>query len=123
MKTLIVSGACALALVLASACSTTPSYQTTRTIDSNALRANVKTALWQDPAISPFDVGVDVSRSRVHLTGFVDTPEQKRRAGQIALAVPNVTSVDNSLQVRPVVAVGMPPGAQVGLSADDPAIL
>jgi len=92
-------------------------------VDDNALRARVKTALWQDPSVNPFDIGVDVSRARVHLTGAVDTLEQKRHADQVALAVPGVASVDNNLAVRSVSTFGAPARAEYGIVPEDPAIL
>src|SRR5689334_11996411 len=102
MKAAIVTGACALVLFSASSGCVSPSrYQTTHYIDSNALRANVKAALWQDSVVNPFDIGVDVSRTTAHLTGAVDTTEQRRRASQIAASVPGITAVENDLLVRP----------------------
>jgi hypothetical protein len=86
----------------------------------------VKTALWSDPAVNPFDIGVDVSHSSVHLTGVVDTPEQKRRAGDIALAVPGVHNVQNDLAVRPVVGIntfGAPARSEVAIVGEDPSVL
>src|SRR2546429_102464 len=55
MKTAIGSALVALSLLFGAGCaSTSPSYYGTHYPDSNTLRANVKTALWQDPAVAPF---------------------------------------------------------------------
>jgi hyperosmotically inducible protein len=127
MKTAILTIFSGAVLFFASGCASTyPSQTTSRYIDRDAVRANVKTALWSDPAVNPFDLGVDVSRSTVHLTGVVDTPEQRTRAAQIALAVPGVSNVRNDVAVRPVLGVsgyGLPARAEVGVISEDPAIL
>jgi hyperosmotically inducible protein len=118
----------AAALVFLSACASTGNsgYHTTRYPDSNTLRANVKTALWQDPAVAPFDIGVDVSHSTAHLTGTVDTLEQKQRAGAVALAVPGISSVDNDLVFRSgsVISAGVPGRVETGrVVVEDPGVL
>ena len=115
------------ALVLLLGCASTPTrYQSSRYPDSEALQASVKTALWQDPTVAPFDLNVGVARSTVHLTGMVDTPEQKRRAGEIARAIPSVTAVDNDIVVNRLTAangVGTAARGEVGRTFDDPAVL
>jgi hyperosmotically inducible protein len=115
-----------VAIFWAGCASTSPYYQTSHYPDSNALRASVKTALWQDPAVAPFDLGVDVSHSTAHLTGTVDTPEQRRRAGEIALAVPGVTSVRNDVAFRSgdIISAGVPARAEVGrVVVEDPGVV
>ena len=59
----------------------------------------MKTAFVQDPVVQALDVGVDTFKGNVQLNGFVDTPEQKTRAEQIARGVPGVTSVQDKLSV------------------------
>jgi hyperosmotically inducible protein len=115
-----------VSIFFAAGCASTSNHQTSAPYrDSSALRANVKSALWQDPAVAPFDIGVDVSRSTAHLTGTVDTPEQKQRAGEIALAVPGIHSVDNDLSLRPgyVISSGLPPRGEIGRVYENPAVL
>ena len=114
-------GALIIILVAGGCASSPPDHRSAYYPDSNTLRANVKTALWQDPAVAPFDLGVDVSRSTVHLTGSVDTLEQKRRAGEIALAVGGVTAVDNDLLVR--TGVGAPGLSDLGRSGEESSVL
>lgn len=69
-------------------------------VDDTSLSTKVKTALFQDPAVSGFDVGLDTFRGHVQLNGFVDTPEQKARAEQIVRTVQGVTGVTNNLAVK-----------------------
>ena len=126
MKTVIGSVLVALSLLFGAGCASTSSrYYGTHYPDSNTLRANVKTALWQDPTVAPFDLGVDVSHSTAHLTGTVDTVEQRRRAGEIALAVPGITSVNNDIALRPgtVISAGVPARGEYGRVYEDPGVL
>jgi len=116
----------ALVIALSTGCASTSRYHSSQYYpDSNALRASVKSALWQDPAVAPFDLGVDVAGSTAHLTGTVDTPEQKRRAGEVALAIPGIHSVNNDIFLRPYPAgtVGAPARYESGRFSDDPALL
>jgi hypothetical protein len=118
---------CALCIFVFAGFASNARYQSSRHYpDSATLRANVKTAMWQDPAVAPFELGVDVSRSTAHLTGTVDTLEHKRRAEQIALGVPGITSVDNDLLLRSsysIAGLGAPARSEFGRSIEDPAIL
>lgn len=69
-------------------------------VDDATITAKVKTALFQDPVVSGFDVGVDTFKGRVQLNGFVDTAEQKARAEQVARSVAGVVEVGNKLSVK-----------------------
>jgi hyperosmotically inducible periplasmic protein len=80
-------------------------------IDDKALSARVKTTMFRDAEVSGFDVGVNVYRGEVQLTGFVDTQEQRERAGEIARSVEGVRQVVNNLEIKPGPdAVGAPAG-------------
>jgi osmotically-inducible protein OsmY len=46
-------------------------------------------------------VDVKVYRGTVQLSGFVNTRDQKNRAGEIAEAVPGVDRVENNLTIKP----------------------
>lgn len=69
-------------------------------VDDGSITAKVKTELLRDQTVSGFDVGVDTFKGTVQLNGWVDTPEQKTRAEQIARGVPGVVNVANKLTVR-----------------------
>src|SRR5260221_153723 len=59
-------------------------------IDDKAVSTRVKTALFRDPVVSGFDVHVKTYRGEVQLSGFVDSPEQKERAAEVARGVEGV---------------------------------
>jgi hyperosmotically inducible periplasmic protein len=69
-------------------------------IDDAALTAKVKAELFRDPIVSGMAVNVDTFKGVVQLNGFVDTPQQKTRAEQIARSVAGVASVQNKLSVK-----------------------
>src|SRR6476620_2284867 len=60
-------------------------------LDDKSISTRVKTALFRDPAVSGFDVKVNTFRGEVQLNGFVDTPQQKERASEIARHISGVT--------------------------------
>jgi hyperosmotically inducible periplasmic protein len=96
---LVVSG-CGL-ISISSGCAGTPTRKSTgEFFDDATITAKVKAALVQDPVVSALDVGVDTFKGHVQLNGFVDTPEQKARAEQIARTVSGVTEVGNKLSVK-----------------------
>lgn len=67
-----------------------------------ALTAKVKTALAKDAGLgTAADVNVQSFRGVVQLSGFVNTQEQIRSAGDVASRIEGVTKVENNLRVKP----------------------
>lgn len=69
-------------------------------IDDSVVTAKVKTELIRDEVVKARDVNVDTFRGTVQLSGFVETPEQKARAGDIASRVTGVHNVVNNITVK-----------------------
>ena len=63
------------------------------------LVTRIKTAMYADPAVKGTEVAVNVLNGQVQLSGFVDTPEAKRRAEEIAAGTPGVARVYNNIIV------------------------
>jgi osmotically-inducible protein OsmY len=61
--------------------------------------AEVNEALARDPWLNASGIHVTVQNGEVTLTGTVETPAEKRRAGQIAWNVLGVRDVHNRLQI------------------------
>ena len=59
----------------------------------------IKASLYKDPAVKGSEVAVNVLNGQVQLSGFVDTPEAKRRAEEIAASTSGVTRVFNNILV------------------------
>jgi hyperosmotically inducible protein len=67
-------------------------------VDDKALASRVRDALHDNPAYKFDGVGVGVYRATVQLSGFVDTADQKTRAGDIARQ--GVKDVHNDIMVK-----------------------
>jgi hypothetical protein len=73
---------------------------TGRYIDDKMLGMRVKGALDDSDVYKFPDVKVNTYQGTVQLTGFVDTPEQKRKAEDIARNVREVVSVQNQISLK-----------------------
>lgn len=69
-------------------------------IGDSVISAKIRAALVADTTISASDVKVEVYRGVAQLSGFVDTPEQVRKAGEIVAGVKGVKSVKNNIAVK-----------------------
>lgn len=82
------------------ACSATRTQQSAgEVVDDSVLTGKVKAALIDDPVAKARDVNVETYRGVVQLGGFVETAEQKARAGEVARGVSGVKEVRNDLRV------------------------
>jgi hyperosmotically inducible periplasmic protein len=61
------------------------------------IEARVKAKLYKDPVVKGTQVDVKSLNGVVQLSGFVDTPEAKDRAAQIAQSTKGVVQVYNNL--------------------------
>ncbi len=94
-------GALICALLLLAACQSTPQRESTgEYVDSSVVTTRVKSRLFEDPVTSGFAITVDTFKNVVQLSGFVDSEAQKRRAAELARAVPGVKAVRNNLIVK-----------------------
>lgn len=82
------------------------SRSTGQTFDDAGTTARVKSSLLADPQVSGVDVKVDTYRGTVQLTGFVDTPQQKQRAEELARGQDGVQFVKNDIMVKMNEAAG-----------------
>lgn len=69
-------------------------------VDDGVLLTQVKSALVADPSTEGRNINVDVNRGVVMLSGFVDTKDQKSKAGDLARGVDGVKDVKNNLAVQ-----------------------
>ena len=86
---------------LSNGCSGGPTKESTgEYMDNTMITSKVKSAYMQDPVVKGGDVSVESFKGTVMLSGFVDTPEQKARAEEIAAKITGVVAVTNNLQVK-----------------------
>lgn len=86
--------------LMSTGCAVTSGRETAKayTVDKR-IATRIKTAMYADPAVKGTEVGVNVLNGQVQLSGFVDTPEAKRRAEEIAASTPGVARVYNNIIV------------------------
>jgi hyperosmotically inducible periplasmic protein len=85
-----------------------------RSIDDKNITSHVKEALKREPVYKFEGVDVQTFAGVVQLSGFVNIPEQKQRAVDIAVRQPGVMQVVNSLALKPVLTpTGQPTQPQI----------
>jgi len=84
-------------------CSTTPEGDRTagQVMDDKHITENVKKALESDPTYKFTDVRVDSYKGVVQLSGFVDNPDQKKRADELAQKSLWVREVVDNIALKP----------------------
>lgn len=89
-------------IAVLSGCSATETRRSAgEAVDDSTLTTRVKAELIKDQSLKAFQIDVDTYRGVVQLNGFVDSPENAKRAVDIAEDVPGVVSIKNNLQVKP----------------------
>jgi len=69
-------------------------------VDDTTVTTKVKTALLADPDVSGTAITVETLEGKVQLSGFVDSPEQARRAIDIASRIDGVSGVIDKMTVK-----------------------
>jgi len=102
IKNIVLSAglASAIALVFAGCPGDRYHRSTGAYVDDKSTTAKVKADLITDQLVRGSQVKVQTYQGRVQLSGFVDTAQQKQRAGEIARRVNGVQWVKNDLLVK-----------------------
>jgi osmotically-inducible protein OsmY len=69
-------------------------------VDDSVITTKVKADLVNDPATKARDINVETFKGVVQLSGFVNTGQEKDRAGEIARNVKGVVDVKNNIVVK-----------------------
>jgi len=69
-------------------------------LDDMSITTRVKTYLLVHEDLSTVEVNVETFKGRVQLSGAVQTPDQRRKAGEIAQSVKGVSEVVNDILIR-----------------------
>jgi hyperosmotically inducible protein len=69
-------------------------------VDDTVITAKVKSALIADSRTKAYQIEVKTNKGEVQLGGFVDSPDAKRAAQEVAQSIAGVKSVTNSLSVK-----------------------
>ena len=99
----LVIGLGALPLLLGvTGCTTGSRYEqsTGERIDDHGTSSRIRAALADDSQYKYDGVNVETFKGVVQLSGFVNTRDQKNRAGDLARKVKGVTDVENNITVK-----------------------
>lgn len=101
-RILALSTALGIAALTATGCSVARDQQTVGSyIDDSGITARVKAELLGSDETSAAAVKVDTMNGIVQLSGFVQTPEQRTAAVEIAKKTSGVRGVKNDIIVKP----------------------
>lgn len=82
-------------------CASTPTRQSTgEKVDDSVLTTKVKAAILDEPTLKVFQINVETFKGAVQLSGFVDSAQSVKKAGEVARGVTGVKSVKNNLIVK-----------------------
>ena len=97
---------CAVALtaVLLAGCSSTGTRTTGQKSNDREISSAVMKGLNADPTFKYTDVQANVYAGTVQLTGFVETPEQRLRAAEVASHTRGAKQVINAIMIKPSLA-------------------
>jgi osmotically-inducible protein OsmY len=92
---------CVGLLVSFMGCAATPqSASTGGYIDDTVITTKVKAAIFEDPSLKTLQITVETFKGVVQLSGFVDSAQSVKKAGEVAGSVAGVVSVKNNLIVK-----------------------
>ena len=83
------------------ACASTRTHESTgEYVDDSTITTKVKALLAEDDFLKSFQISVETYKGRVQLSGFVNSQDAVKKAGEITRSVKGVTSVKNNLIVK-----------------------
>jgi hypothetical protein len=92
---------CILLITAFLGCASTPTRESSgQYVDDSAITTKVKAAIFDDPSLKVLQINVETFKGEVQLSGFVDSAQSVRRAGEVARGVTGVKSVKNDLIVK-----------------------
>ena len=101
LRVILTAGVLAGALAFTVGCASTPTKASTgEYIDDSVITTKVKAALVHDATTPGTAITVETFKGVVQLSGFVDTSEQKTRAGEISRGIEGVRDVQNNITVK-----------------------
>lgn len=87
-----------MAASVTTGCRTTPKHDSAgEFVDDSVITTRVKAAIFDEMALKTFQINVTTFQGVVQLSGFVDSADNAKRAGEIARGVKGVKEVRNDL--------------------------
>jgi osmotically-inducible protein OsmY len=88
-------------VVTFAACASTATRESTgEYVDDSTITTKVKALLAGDDFLKSFQIGVETYKGTVQLSGFVNSQNAVKKAGDITMSVKGVKSVKNNLIVK-----------------------
>ena len=79
---------------------TQKSESTGQYVDDSTITTKVKSAILGEPGLKTLQITVNTYKGVVQLSGFVDSAQNAKKAGELARSVAGVTEVKNDLVVK-----------------------
>ena len=93
--------ACLVLITSFMGCASTRTHEGTgEYVDDSVITTKVKSAIFTDPALKVFQINVETFKGEVQLSGFVDSHQMAKKAGEVARSVHGVVGVKNNLIVK-----------------------
>ena len=100
-KNVVMSCLVLLMLITLVACASTRTHESTgEYVDDSVITTKVKSLLANDDFLKSFQISVETFKGTVQLSGFVNSRQAIKKAGEIARSVQGVKSVKNNLIVK-----------------------
>ena len=82
-------------------CAATQTRESTgQYVDDTAITTNVKAAIFNEESLKTMQISVETFKGVVQLSGFVNSAQSVKKAGEVARSVENVKEVKNNLIVK-----------------------
>lgn len=93
--------ACCVVTVAFMGCAATQKHESTgQYIDDSVITTKVKAAIFNEETLKTMQINVKTYKGVVQLSGFVNSAQSVKKAGDVARNVENVVSVENDLLVK-----------------------
>jgi len=92
---------CIVLIAIFTGCAATQHRQSTgQYVDDSVITTKVKAEIFNEPTLKSLQINVKTYQGVVQLSGFVDSAQSVKKAGEIAGGVEGVKSVKNDLIVK-----------------------
>jgi osmotically-inducible protein OsmY len=82
-------------------CAATQKQESTgQYVDDSVITTKVKAAIFNETTLKTLQINVETFKGVVQLSGFVDSTQSVKKAGEVAGSVEGVTAVKNDLLVK-----------------------
>jgi osmotically-inducible protein OsmY len=93
--------ACFALITALMGCAATQKHESTgQYVDDSVITSKVKTAIFNESTLKTLQINVKTYNGVVQLSGFVDSAQSVKKAGEVARGVKDVVSVENDLIVK-----------------------